>query len=312
MLVHITRCSGHRASYQNLFVRLLDGVPSTGRICGARFWRLVRARRVLFATIDDDYAGFISVALFRALLRKSTTGLFLRPMQCFRTERLVVYPLKRLVFRWLRQMPRLQLLSIIPHDIRPELAEVSNGWIHDPQIWDLWVDGRPILPETKLSKQVEAARGARQVIIYVGKANILKGFDQFVSMAEQRKTDLLFVVAGQITPDCRASAARLCDLGMIVVDRYVSDDEILSLYNVAHFAWCKYQPSYDQASGVFGRAVQTGVRPVMRDGSVIEQLYDYLGDSIFESGAPMVAVSEGKASKLFEDMVARSKNVLLK
>jgi hypothetical protein len=271
-VVHISIDSGHRASYRDLFARLLRMQPSTGRLRGRRFWQLVGAPHVLFATIDDDYAGFIGVAILRALRRRPTTGLFLRPMQCFRTERPIVYPMKRRVFRWLCRLPGLRLVSIIPHETRPELREVTHDWIEDPQMWDLWVDGPPALPDTDLSRRVEAARGGRRVAIFIGSANRSKDFAGFVEMAERDADSVLCVSAGRVAADCAALAARLRDLGMIVEDRFVSDDEILSLYKVADMAWCRYAPDYDQASGVFGRALQTGVEPLVRPGSVVDQM----------------------------------------
>lgn len=59
---------------------------------------------------------------------------------------------------------------------------------------------------------------------------------------------------------------------MLAEDRIVTDDEILRLYKVADLAWCCYAPDYDQASGVFGRALQTGVEPVVREGRVLSDI----------------------------------------
>jgi len=69
---------------------------------------------------------------------------------------------------------------------------------------------------------------------------------------------------------------------MIVEDRYDTDAEIVSLYRVADLAWCRYAPGYDQASLVFGRALQIGVTPVLREGSVIADLARMVG-----SGKPV-------------------------
>lgn len=273
LIVHISVSDGHHPSYRDLFSRLLAGEPSTGPIRGRRFWRLVRAHSVFFATVDADYAGFIAVALIRAALLKPTVGLFLRPLQCFRSERPIVYPVKRRIFRWLCQLPRMRLFSIIPHDIYPELREVSHDWIHDPQMWDLWLDGQPDLPETDLSRRVKVERGDRDVMIYIGAANGNKGFPELVETAKREVGKLLIVVAGRVQSEFHAIADDLRDIGMIVEDRYVSDDEILSLYRVANYAWCRYTPGYDQGSGVFGRAFQTGVSPLMRGGSFIEKLF---------------------------------------
>ena len=42
----------------------------------------------------------------------------------------------------------------------------------------------------------------------------------------------------------------------------------------ADLARCRYAPDLDQASGNFGRAIQTAVTQVVREGSVIEKLCD--------------------------------------
>lgn len=80
------------------------------------------------------------------------------------------------MFRWLFQIPRLRLCSIILHDIYPELREISDDWIHDPQMWDLWLDGQPDLSETEWSRRVEVERGERVIMIYIDAANGIKGF----------------------------------------------------------------------------------------------------------------------------------------
>ena len=264
---------GHRVSYQSLFLKLLDGTPSTGPIRRACFRNLLRAKKVFFVTIDDDYVGFIAVAVIRSLLGRKTAGLFLRNMQCFRRDRPVVYPLKRLAFRLICRLPGLRLLSIIPHDLYPELREVTHDWIHDPQMWDLWVDGPPVLPDTALKRRVEQVRNRRPVLIYVGGANKRKGYDELCSMTLREPGRWLVVSAGKVAPECVKYADELRQLGMIVEDRYMRDDEIESLYGIADYAWCRYSPGYDLASGVFGRAIQTGVQPIIREGSVIDEVW---------------------------------------
>lgn len=283
-LVHISATDGHRASYRDLFVRLLNGEPSTGPIRNGRFWKLVHAQEVVFATIDDDYIGFSVVAVLRALQRKPTTGLFLRPLQCFRAERQIIYTMKRHVFRWLCKLPGLRLLSIIPHDIHPELAHVSHDWIYDPQMYDLWVEGPPNLPDTNLSQKVQRLRDNRKVVVYIGRKNRIKGFPEFVAEAHINRDTTLYVAAGLIDKEYVCDAKRLCDMGMIIENRLLTDDEVLSLYKVADFAWCKYAPDYDQASGVFGYALQCGVNPIIRQGSVISHMNEMVTRQRSETG----------------------------
>lgn len=272
-LVHVSVEGGHRRAYADLCAGLFDLQPSVGPVLGRAFWRLVGAQRLLFATIDDDYAGFVAVALCRALTGRRTAALFLLPTQVFTDRRPILNRVKRRVFGWMLRLPGLRLVSIIPFDIRPELREVAHDWIHDPQLWDLWLAGPPVLPQTDLSRRVQAARAGRRVMVFLGRADRAKGFDQFAERAASEASETLFVSAGRVSPDCADAARRLAELGMIVEDRHVSDDELLSLYGVADLAWCQYTPVYDQASGIYGRAVQTGVTPVVRPGSFLQAFH---------------------------------------
>lgn len=276
-LVHISFETGHHLSYQNLFVRILNGTASTGPIRSLRFRDLMRAPNVFFCTIDSDYVGFFAIAIYRALRRRPTTGLFLRPTQCFSSNRSIKYTLKRWSFRFLRRLPGLKLLSILPFELEPRLALICHDWIYDPQLWDLWLDGPPKLPVTDLSKRVRSEAGTRQILIFVGSGTRIKGFPEFVAFAEKRRASTLAVVAGRVSDEFRDGSKRLQRLGMIVEDRFVSDDEILSLYKIADHAWCRYAPDYDQASGVFGRALQTGVSPIIRDGSMLHRMQTQFG-----------------------------------
>ncbi|UCU92214.1 glycosyltransferase [Hydrogenophaga taeniospiralis] len=271
-IVHISTTDGHHPSYRDTFARLLAGEASTGAIFSRCFWRLLVKKNVLFATIDADYFGFVVIALLRALQGKSTTGIFLRALQCFRSERKIVYPIKRICFTLLCKVPRLKILSIIPHSLHPELKEVSHDWIYDPQMWDLWITGQPVLPDTDLSREVEAKKGDRKVLIFIGEGNKIKGFHEFLLQAERNLENFLIVVAGTVANEFKIPACSLKNKGVIIVDRYVTENEILSLYKVADLAWCKYATNYDQASGVFGRALQTGVSPIVREGSLIDRM----------------------------------------
>jgi N-acetyl-beta-hexosaminidase len=60
---------------------------------------------------------------------------------------------------------------------------------------------------------------------------------------------------------------------MIVEDRRISDEELISLYGVADYVWCRYsQSSSSMSSGVFGRAVQLGKTAVVSTGSYLDRL----------------------------------------
>lgn len=269
--VHVAAPNGHRQFYQDLFAGLFGLDPVIGRI-GPRLWLdLVRARRLLFATIDDDYAGFIAVALTRSLIGRRTVGLFLRPSQCFESGRLI-YRLKRWTFQCLRHLPLLSLFTILPFKFDRRFAQVAHGWVHDPQMWDMH-DGAAST-ETKLSRDVLAAAGERAILCFLGSVTKSKGFAflaDIVSDHPDLTKDIFVVAAGRVDPACDGDCARLISAGGMVVDRFVSDDELLSLYKTCDFAWCCYEPNYDQASGIFGRSVQLGTRPIIRKGAHLEK-----------------------------------------
>ncbi|TIS63193.1 hypothetical protein [Mesorhizobium sp.] len=270
--VHVSAPGGHRQFYQDLFAGLFDLEPAMGRI-GPRLWLdLVRARHLLFATIDDDYAGFIAVALARSLIGRRTVGLFLRPSKCFESGRLV-YRLKRWAFRCLRHLPHLSLFTILPFKFDRRFAEVAHGWVHDPQMWDMH-DGAALIETSQLSRDVLTAAGGRAILCFLGSVRKSKGFEflaDIVSDHPDLAKDVFVVAVGRVDPACGDDCARLISAGGMVVDRFVSDDELLSLYKTCDFAWCCYEPDYDQASGIFGRSVQLGTRPIIRKGAYLEK-----------------------------------------
>jgi len=274
-IVHISVATGHHLSYQHVLLKLLDGVPSKGGIIGVRMWNLFTSPSVVFATLDSDLIGFVIVSIVRSLQAKPTTALFLRSLQCYPKLPSPRLWFKCKLFQLLCLLPRLSILSIIPYSFNPELRHVSHGWIHDPQMWDLWLDGKPKLEHTELSLHAEANRRGRKIIIYIGKSSEAKGFFELVKLASVENEKYLFVVVGIVDIKHREAADKLISLGMLVEDRYVSDEEVLSLYKVADFAWCRYRPGYDQASGVFGRALQLGVTPMIRLGSLLEVMLEY-------------------------------------
>ena len=114
------------------------------------------------------------------------------------------------------------------------------------------------------------------MLIFIGKGSRLKSFGELANFAEVNKEKLYVVAAGKVMPECAAAAEKLRALGMVVENRFISDEELLSLYGVADYAWCFYAPDYDQSSGIFGRAIQLGVKPVIRAGSVIAKIVDAL------------------------------------
>lgn len=269
-LVHMRSHGGHRQEYQELFAALFGLAPSTGRVGLANLRRLVAARAVLFGTIDDDYAGFFLTALLRALLGRRTVGLFLRPHACLRSKALR-NRVKKTAFALLKRVRPVSVFTIMPFSIAPEFAQVADDGLVDPQLWDLAnVPADAINPE--FSAKIAAAAGGRHILAFVGTASAIKGIGRLRDLIADPNwpSDEIFVVAAGRFPDGNgASADEFAALGALALPRFISDGELPALYVEADLIWANYRPDYDQASGIFGRAVQTGRTPVVRAGSLI-------------------------------------------
>ncbi len=276
-LLHINHLGGHHGSYAELLNRWCGLESSIGRVGISNFGRLLRAERLMFGTLDDDVRGFVLVALARAMLGRRTAGIFMRPQSCF-------FPgargwIKRQLFLVLSKVPRVSTLSLLPFEAAPELRSVATGAVHDPQLWDVIDDDEPI--DEALFAEVMAAAAGRPILSFLGTVNQGKGFGHLVDIiaADPALTPkLCVVVAGRVQDDSVAGAAAVAKAGGIVWDRRISDAELAALYKASSGVWACYHPDYDQASGIFGRAVQRGRRPIIRDRAVIVGHYaDRLG-----------------------------------
>lgn len=267
-LLHLNHIGGHHGSFVDLFGRWCALDASVGRVGKSNFVRLVRAEQLMFGTLDDDVRGFVLVALARAVLRRRTSGIFMRPQSCF-------FPgargwIKRQLFRVLRAVPRVSTLSLLPFEAAPELRAVATHAVHDPQLWDV-VDDDEAIDEALMADVVAAAAG-RPVLTFLGTVTEGKGFGHLAAMIAADPTlvrKICVVVAGRVNPESAADAEAVEKAGAIVWNRRISDAELAALYHASSGVWACYHPEYDQASGIFGRAVQRGRRPIIRDGAVV-------------------------------------------
>lgn len=274
-ILHVSHPGGHRASYRDLLSEELGYVALTGR--ASNYMReLLGAQRVLFATLDGDIDRFLLIAAVRSLFFRPTCGIFIGPLHYIKRPANWRELLRTFGLRMVKRLPRVEVLSIIPHPVRPLLSRITSGWIHDPQLWDLCSRSDP-LPVTDLSRHVGRLKAQRKVVVYLGKVSKRKGLHDLVRLTAGLEQEFLVVVAGQLLDDGKQAAQELRERGMLVEDRFISDDELLSLYGVADYVWCVYPPTYDQASGVFGRAIQLGVLPVIRSGSVLDDYTKFIG-----------------------------------
>jgi hypothetical protein len=263
---------GHRREHLVLYGRLAAGA---GEACAIRplSLRSILEREVVFLPmLEERPIGFALVALARAALRRRSVAMMFRPGEAVHSLK-AKHRLKRLALRGLIRVGGIEVLTILPFSVDPQFAEIASGWIYDPQLWD-WPPAHAFAPPPLIQAVLDAAHG-RRIVVAMGGQNQEKGFDYFVSIWLQdpaiRET-MLFVAAGPVAPASRASATAFAQGGGLLVDRFVEDDEMACLFDIAGLIWAGYSPAYNQASGIFGRAVQRGAPTVVRAGSYVEAL----------------------------------------
>lgn len=269
ILIHTASEEGHRGFYLALLSRLLNGTRTQSP------WTMLFSAKPLFLLSIEGSAFplYCFVAPVRALLGRRTVGLLMRPRPVLTGTRTRLR-IKRYLLRLLRRLPRNQTLTILPFAVEPRFAEIADGWIHDPQIWDLGRDEQEA-PPGPLYEDIRAAANGRPICCAVGRQNRSKGFDLFADLYAQHpslREAMLFAFGGKVTEAARSHLPAFEHAGGYACNRFVTDAELLDLYAAADLIWCVYDPNYDQASGILGRAAQLGVPVVVRRDSLAHQL----------------------------------------
>ena len=277
--------AGHRRAYIDQFAALVEGWGGAASVVST--WRATIGARqpVLFLMIEETLGGYLTAAVLRAVLGRRTVGLLFRGREAVSGASLRLR-VKRWILGGLKRVPGVSTLSILSFDVEPRLAAVADGWLDDPQLWDVQ-DTAP--SSTALSQSLQTLAQGRRIAVSLGVQNAGKGLN-FFSRAwcedASLRRDWMFAAVGKVAPDAAAAARAMEDAGARVVDRFISDEELASLYGVADVIWAVYRPEYDQASGIFGRALQYGRPVVVRRGSAIASQAAHLN-------APAVTIDYG-------------------
>jgi hypothetical protein len=274
-IVHINFSDGHRLSYLNFLSSVLNlnrSIGSTRNI--ATLQKLISAKILLIASLDDDVFGFVIIALFRSLFRRNTVALFIRPQSCFSNS--IKSKLKYFIFCNLSKIKSVRIFTILPYVVRNEYRKVSSDWVHDPQMWDVFDTRRT--ESTSLSELILDNAKNRKIISFLGRVSRDKGAATLVNLInghENIGNSCYFVIAGKFDCEFIKIFESIKAENISLINRHLSEEEISSLYHISSLIWCCYDNSYDQASGIFGRAAQHGKIAIVRKGSTIEKLANY-------------------------------------
>ena len=295
--------AGHRADYLKLFNRLFEESGFDVEQRRLSFGDVLYPGPIFSTMLEEHPMRFAVVAALRALMGKRSVTLIFRPVEAA-TGRSMRLRAKRLALSLLKRSRRVSVLSILPFDANPAIARSATGWIYDPQFWDVPLG--KVLPPPPIDL-ASLARG-RKIVCALGTQNEQKGFDLFCRLWADHadiRDRYLFVAAGKVTDSLKDTAEAFMAAGGVVLNRFISDDELLGLYGASDLVWCCYAPNYDQASGIFGRAIQLGRTPIIRAGSLVDRLSRNLS-------IPAIAVSyepQDAASILAEASLAKPRTI---
>lgn len=224
---------------------------------------------VLFLMIEENFALYALLCCLRSVLGRRTVGFCHRPGPAARGRSLRLRT-KRLVLRVLRLLPPCQTLMLLPFAVDDCFAEIADGWVYDPQLWDLSSEDVALAARLRSDHR----NSPRRRVVALGRQGKAKGFDAFViryTQSEDLRHGCDFAAYGPIAAEVRPFAEALVEAGGSVTDRVLSDSELLAAYAQADLIWVAYATSYDQPSGIAGRAVQLGIPVVVRPGSLLER-----------------------------------------
>jgi hypothetical protein len=287
--------AGHRGAYEDFVRGLFEGrVSHSGLNIGY-------THTIFYLMIEEWCGRYIFDSVARAILGRRTVGLMFRPSQAVYSHS-VRLTLKRVVFKILRRLSAVRTLAIVPVELDLRLGEIVDGWIYDFQLWDLGESHHEMVAQLRSGnivadqeanafyQRIKSRAAGRPVLIALGAQNSDKGFARLAKSIEQIvQSGWFVVVAGRVDPKLAPDKCKLLASDALVEDRVISDAELLAAYAGADAVWCVYDPGYDQASGILGRAVQLGCPVLVRSGSLSEafclhEKLPHLAVSYTESG----------------------------
>ncbi|MBR9911304.1 MAG: hypothetical protein GYB33_13230 [Gammaproteobacteria bacterium] len=271
--------TGHRLDYIKFSESQLGG----GRVYGVEL--LLTAKPLLFLMVEESFLLYFFVSICRALFGRKTVGLVFRAKECVQKNSLRL-KLKYALMKILKNVNNIRCISIVPFFLCEGAEKICDDWIYDFQFWD-----KEFLEAMANSNEVSEARkliyekaNGRKIVCAIGKQDKRKGFDQFVQLylsSESIREKYLFVSGGEISGIDEKLVSNFEFCGGLLINRRVSDSELVALYEVADVIWVCYSVDYDQSSGILGRALQYSKAVIVRKGSIAERLSRHSGADVF-------------------------------
>lgn len=258
---------GHRLSYVKIFEEEFNSKRKT---LGDGFF----SKDVLFfLMIEECFFTYFFVSILRSMFGYKTAGLLFRVLPTINSNS-VKMQLKYHMLRFLKSLSKIHIVSIVPFYIDKKISRIADVWIYDPQLWDLSAEDISIFEKAlNDANSVSYKDNNEYLISLIGSQNKLKGFSYLLENFRRFDKKFTFFFLGKLDTEMH-DLINYKNLTKEIngVNRFVSDSEIITQYALSDYIWCFYDETYDQASGVFGRAIQLNRCPIIRKNTMIEKM----------------------------------------
>jgi len=188
-----------------------------------------------------------------------------------------------MLLKILKSLNSVNTFLIVPQDIDENFVKISDGWIYDFQLWDLnekdyteYENYRCNISNGHYVSHLGNVKGSRSTVCSIGYQNRFKSSELFILNyinASEIRAKYLFVIAGEISVmEILKMKGDFESNGGIVIDKILESEELTEIYASSDIVWALYPEDYDQASGIFGRAVQFGIPVVVRKESILHKI----------------------------------------
>tara|TARA_B110000090_G_scaffold192744_1_gene226407 strand:- start:507 stop:1508 length:1002 start_codon:yes stop_codon:yes gene_type:complete len=268
---HLT---GHRKEYLDFIQEIIPSQQSSFKNL------FLKKEPIIFLMIEDSPLTYLFISIYRSIFQLKTVGFLFRPLPIFKKDTFRM-KIKYLFLRVLKLIPKIQTILIVPDSLHIKFEKICDGWIYDMQLWDIsddqlasYKDLRANYTNSSLVDKIKLIANGRKVVCAIGSQNKRKGFhifaDTFIENPDIRH-GYLFIFGGKLE-GCTDLLEKFERFGGMSFNRFVSEEELIALYASSDLVWAFYDEEYDQASGIFGRALQFGVPSIIRSGSLVDRL----------------------------------------
>lgn len=268
---------GHRSDYEKLFGTIFSRADVSYTSQRLAFRQIFSKSVLLSSMLEEHPVKFFIIAFTRALIRRRSVSIIFRPEEAVKGSSARIF-LKRIFLKLAKRFQDVSIISLIPFEENGLYSEICSDWIYDPQLWDLLYINEPY--DEEFAQGILDFANGRRILSAVGRQDATKGFDLFCEIWTANHhfhKDWLFVSAGAVSRELDYQATNFREAGGLLINRHISNCEILSLYHASNVIWCNYAPEYNQASGVFGRAHQHGKIAIVRKDSLLALLAQHIG-----------------------------------